>query len=598
MYQEQTDGTDRVIAYASRTLSKSESKYHSHKLEFLALKWAVTDRFHEYLYGGKFEVFTDNNPLTYILTTAKLDATGQRWVASLANYDFKLNYRSGKENVEADALSRIPWKQDSRDVVKATLQRGLCGDSVIPTVDPLSTDAPIAMGNVVVNTEPKLSVSDWKTEQSKDPDIHPVVELVRQNRHHTYVAKESDPSGMRVLLKYRKDLVLKDGLLYRKVQLRNHDTVVFQFVLPASYQKRTVLACHNDMGHLGMEKTLGVLQDRFFWPKMGLDVRKHIRSCDRCTRFKQPQEQAKMLVIETTYPLELLHMDFLTIGRPEDTRTVNVLVLTDHFTRYSQAYITPNQTAPVVAKTLWENFLVHYGWPTKILTDQGKSFENALLYELCKFAGVQKLRTTPYRPQGNGQCERFNHTLIRMLGTLPTHAKKQWSEWVSVLTHAYNCTVNKSTNFTPYFLMYGRRPRLPIDIEYGVTLPDLTAHSRHNYAQKLKARLDWAYRVARQNMERESLRQKRYYDQRYKCMSIEEGDLVLVRVKAFGGDHKIADKWEQLPYRVISQMNDTPVYKVQQIDSVGDDNIRILHRNMLYPLHTIHKPDNVSPGTD
>ena len=110
LYQTQEDGTQRVIAYASRSLSKTERNYDAHKLEFLALKWSVTERFHEYLYGGKFDVYTDNNPLTYVLTTAKLDATSQRWIASLANYDFKIYYRSGKLNVDVDSLSRIPWE--------------------------------------------------------------------------------------------------------------------------------------------------------------------------------------------------------------------------------------------------------------------------------------------------------------------------------------------------------------------------------------------------------------------------------------------------------------------------------------------------------
>ena len=111
LYQEQ-DNEKRVIAYASRTLSALERNYPAHKLEFLALKWAITDQFHEYLYGGKFEVYTDNNPLTYILTTAKLDATGQRWVARLADYNFNLHYKSGKSNMDADALSRIPWTKE------------------------------------------------------------------------------------------------------------------------------------------------------------------------------------------------------------------------------------------------------------------------------------------------------------------------------------------------------------------------------------------------------------------------------------------------------------------------------------------------------
>ena len=178
-----------------------------------------------------------------------------------------------------------------------------------------------------------------------------------------------------------------------------------------------------------------------------------------------------MVPIQTSYPLELIHLDFLTIG--QGTKTVNVLVITDHFTRYAQAYITPKQTAVARAKALWENFLIHYGWPDSILTDQGKSFENNLMKELCALANVTKLRTSPYRLETNGQCEHFNQTLINMIGTLSVDDKLNWPDWVSTLTHAYNCTPTHVTGFSPYFLMFGRHPRLPIDIEYGVTLSEL-----------------------------------------------------------------------------------------------------------------------------
>ena len=97
LYQTQK-GFDRVIVYASPSLKPSEKNYTAYKLEFLALKWSVTEKFHDYLYGSLFEVITDNNPLTYILTTAKLGATGQRWVASLSDYNFTIKYRSGKKN--------------------------------------------------------------------------------------------------------------------------------------------------------------------------------------------------------------------------------------------------------------------------------------------------------------------------------------------------------------------------------------------------------------------------------------------------------------------------------------------------------------------
>ena len=103
--------------------------------------------------------------------------------------------------------------------------------------------------------------------------------------------------------------------------------------------------------------------------------------------------------------MELIHLDFLTLGgKTGDVKSTNIKVITDHFTRYAQAYVTPKQTAVVVAHALWENFLVHYGWPEKILTDQGKSFENNLFRELCSLAKVKKLHTSPYHPETNGQC--------------------------------------------------------------------------------------------------------------------------------------------------------------------------------------------------
>ena len=136
---------------------------------------------------------------------------------------------------------------------------------------------------------------------------------------------------------------------------------------------------------------------------------------------------------------------------------------------------------------------MHYGWPEKILTDQGKSFQNNLIHELCELVQVTKLHTSPSHPETNGQCEHFNATLINMLGPLPTHAKKYWQEWVTSLTHAYNCTVSSATGFSPYFLMFGWTPKIPLDIEMGVTLIEQEQTSCQNYVKKLQATLKWAY---------------------------------------------------------------------------------------------------------
>ena len=112
----------------------------------------------------------------------------------------------------------------------------------------------------------------------------------------------------------------------------------------------------------------------------------------------------------------------------------------------------------------------------------------------------------PKYPKTNGQCECFNATLIGMLGTLPTHAKKNWQEWIATLTHAYNCTVLSVTGFSPYFLMFGRTPKMPLDVEMGGTLVDQGQESYQNYARKLQARLNWAYQKAQENNRKESER--------------------------------------------------------------------------------------------
>ena len=177
--------------------------------------------------------------------------------------------------------------------------------------------------------------------------------------------------------------------------------------------------------------------------------------------------------VDATYPMELVHMDYLTIEATEGGKDIHILVITDHFTRYAQAIITSSQTAKCTAQNLWDKFIVHYVLPEKILTDQGHNFERDLLKALCKIAQVKKIRTLGYHPQTNGQCECFNMTLISILGTLPKIPKSTWREQVPTLVHAYNCTRNSVTGFSPYYLMFGCKPHLPIDLIFGTNLTDL-----------------------------------------------------------------------------------------------------------------------------
>ena len=265
LYQNDDEVHQRVIAYASRSLSHTECNYSAHKLEFLALKWAITDRFHEYLY---------NNPLTYILTSMKLDATGQRWVASLANYDFQIFYKTSKTNVEADALSCIPSLEHT--MIDAPTVKAII--NVVPHTD-LSeynynpTNIVCKSTQVVVH---KKSRDDWKTEQENNPIIGPVIQAMRSKKYDT---SEMNDDGKSLLCGSR--LLFCCGLLYKKVFDRQLQESKFQFVLPKPYWKQSLEACHDNMDHLSIETTTSLLRDQFYWPSMIEDIEHHIKSCPR-----------------------------------------------------------------------------------------------------------------------------------------------------------------------------------------------------------------------------------------------------------------------------------------------------------------------------
>ena len=267
-----------------------------------------------------------------------------------------------------------------------------------------------------------------------------------------------------------------------------------------------------------------------------------------------------------------------------------MLVITDHFTRYAFAYPSKTQTAQATARILWDNFICHYGFPEKFISDQGRNFESDLIKELCKIAGVKKLHTTPYHPQGNGQCERFNSTLCNMLGTLSEEEKSDWKSYLGCMTHAYNCTKHASTTYSPYYLMFGRHPRLPIDVEFRLPKSNSGDNSsKSRYVQKLRRRLNYAFRKATKVANQQANKYKSSYDKSIKGPQLQEKDLVLVKIVAHKGRHKLQDKWEPEEYVVVEQpIAGTPVYRVQPVTG---GNIRTLHRNLLLPLGIKLEPD-------
>ena len=145
--------------------------------------------------------------------------------------------------------------------------------------------------------------------------------------------------------------------------------------------------CYDQIGHLGQERVLELLRDRFYWPRMLMDVASYINSCPKCLRRKSQPDVAPLLNIEATQPLELIHLDYLQI-EPSKGNIENVLIVTDCFTRYAQVYPSKTWITLATAKLLWNNFIIHYGFPTKLILDQSHNFERELIASLHQVAGV------------------------------------------------------------------------------------------------------------------------------------------------------------------------------------------------------------------
>ena len=585
LYQQQ-DGVDRVISYASRTLSDAEKNYHLHsgKLEYLALKWAITERFADYLRWGRhpFKVFTDNNPLTYVLSSAKLNAVGMRWANDLADFNFSIHYKPGKTNVDADYLSRRPT--DIAELKKS------CTESVdTQCLGEIMTGAeysgPVLSGAVVANKlelksdDELVSVSreELIAAQEKDEVVGPVYRAVVAGSRPCRKSWDDLSNPSRVLMRSFGKLKIRDGVLCR-------DTVNFkQIVLPECFHNLVYKELHQKMGHVGVEKVCDLAQRRFYWPRMSADIQNFIQKKCRCVANKQTNEKEKAPLhpIAAQYPFEMLSIDYIELNRCKGGYKYG-LVVVDHFTRYCQFYATKTMSSQAAAAKIFNEFILQWGFPSRIHHDQGGAFNSKLFNELHRLAGIKASNTTPYHPQGDGQCERLNRTLVNMLRTLSAREKEDWKSHLPKLAYAVNSTRNKTTGYSPHYLMFGREAVLPIDQMFrgvGGASTDLVK-SHKKFVEDWESSMKLAYEIARKNIDKSATYNKTHYDKRAKAAALQVGDQVLVRnMRERKGKPKMRSFYEENIFKVIEVRPDVPVYKIQNIKKAKDT--RVVHRNKL-----------------
>ena len=197
---------------------------------------------------------------------------------------------------------------------------------------------------------------------------------------------------------------------------------------------------------------------------------------------------------------------------------------------------------------LVKEWFLRYGIRKRIHSDQGRNFESDLVHELCRVYGIKKSKTTPYHPEGNAQCERFNRSMHDLLRTLPKEKKKKWPEHLPELLYAYNATPHASTGYTPFYLLFGREPRLPVDILMGGQdqHAEVPPGDVRDWLTTHQSRLRDAYQKARERLQHAAQTRKARHDQRLSDVPIKFGQLVFLRNRV-RGRNKIQDVWSSTP---------------------------------------------------
>ena len=366
--------------------------------------------------------------------------------------------------------------------------------------------------------------------------------------HETFKAalhKVLDKKVTAAYVKAKEQLLIKNGLLYQKAQQGQADKIMFQFVVPQRHQGTTLDGCHREAAHQGQCHSTALMQECFWWPGMTGDLRNHIKKCGHCRKYEADPPVVPMRPLTCSGPGELLHIDFTsikeTVPLKEEPIICNVLVLQDHFSKYIVAYVVKDQTARTAAETLRIGYFGLFGAPAYLVSDQGKTFTGHVITHLCELYGVQKLRTLPYHAQTNGQVEHMNQTIICMIRKLEEDKKTCWSEHLPELLMAYNATCSTVTGYSLYYLLFGRRPRIPVDYLFP-TLRD----SPHQTKMKvsvvaMQKRLKEAFTVARQLTSEEVAKQCCYYDCKAGAVALPPGNVVMVHTDGFVSKRKVKD---------------------------------------------------------
>jgi transposase InsO family protein len=420
---------------------------------------------------------------------------------------------------------------------------------------------------------PSYTDKDVKQMQRSDVDVGVLCKLWQNKQRPSKRSLGQENRNVRKLCYQWDRLIEKQGILYRKVQ-DDFEGEQLQLIVPDKLKSLILTELHDKLGHQGIERTMALVRRRYYWPSLAQDVTKWCTQCERCVISKAPMPKINPPIENflANQPFGVVAIDYTKMEPSSDGRE-NVLVITDIYSKFTQAVVTRDQKANTVAKALFQNWFLKFGIPGRIHSDQGRNFESEIVSELCKLYGVKKSHTTTYHPQGNGQCERFNRTMHNLLRTLSEEKKKKWAIYLPELVYSYNVTPHSTSGYSPYFLIFGQEPKLPID--HILQMPPIKDKVRGNWVNDHKERMAYVMKDVQEKQAKVANARKERSNFLAYDKPIEVGKYVFMRNRKVKGVNKIQYLWDPTPYKVVSKPSGT-VYKIAEAS--GEENPKTVCR--------------------
>lgn len=607
--QSQND-EDLPIAYASKSFTKGEANKSTIEQELIAIHFAIK-HFRPYIYGTQFLVKSDHRPLVYLFGLKDPSSKLTRLRLDLEEYDFIIQHIKGKDNVGADALSRMSI-DDFKDLHRNTAQvlvltRAMTKRNLDKsTAELLDTDNDSNIDTIKVYHE----IGSFKYNK-----IAQIKLLWKKDTIHSRIAVYLKG---KVLAKFNLSMIINgkssfenlftlletvaDNHKINKMHIQSTDKIFeyisienFKIIGNSILQKLTIIITnpvthitnddeklaiikqyHDDKiegGHCGYKRLYAKIRSQYYWKDMSKSIATYVRQCHHCQINKTKIHTKEELTLTKTpqKPFDIVTIDTIGPFSMSEQGNTYAVTLICHLTKYLVSMPIPNKEAKTVAKALIDNFVLIYGPMREIVTDAGSEYKNKTLDELCQMLHIILLHSTAYHHETVGIIERNHRTLNEYLRTYLNETRSNWEENLKYFTYCYNITPNSSLDmkFTPFELLYGRKTN-NLHIFSDNKIDPL--YNIDNYSKELKYRLQIAHSIALNLINKTKVRVKKQYDTILNPIILQQGDKVLI---SNDGGHKL-EKLYLGPYIVIS-VNDKNV----EVLNEKDNKISIVHKNRL-----------------